>query len=135
MAARFRPSPLSRGVLRSGRTNLHSDLTHASWSAVYVEAFTNDGRWPSTLVERGVKTRVKGTVTWDITSGIIGALQFVTLANGGFTARPNTDPVVVDVHSTERALSGVRKADLNDSGTTSAGGTVANLQYRGVICP
>lgn len=88
----------------------------------------------STFVITGVKTRVKATVTWDVTHADMGPLGFVTLANGGFTVDPN-DPDITVVHSTERALSGVRKANLNDSGTITAGGTVADLQYNGVICP
>ena len=86
----------------------------------------------STHVVRGVKTRVKATVEWWVTHEDMGDLHFITLANGGMTADPN-DPNVVTLHSTERALSGVRIANLHDSGTFTATGAL--LEYGGVICP
>ena len=85
----------------------------------------------STYVVHGVKTKVKATVEWWVTHEDMGDLHFITLANGGMTADPN-DPVVT-VHSTERAVWGVRIANLNDSGALTATG--ADLDYRGVICP
>ena len=91
----------------------------------------------STYVTTGVKRKAKVEVEYNITDGILTELvgkPFDTSASGGYTTAPDNDPGVAEVYYTERAKSGVAKANLVDRGNI-VGLYVGHLQVRGVICP
>ena len=77
-------------------------------------------------------------IDWNLTGGIIAEVPLAFRTEG--TAKTlflnDNDPLLLETHDRQKAVDGVRKANLTGHGVTDiTGSQVTRLDYHGVICP
>lgn len=93
---------------------------------------------PSTRKATGKTAVVDGTIRYDVTGGVLPApLTFSgTLVQRNIVAvSPSSPEMVSEQHTTTRATTGVRTANLTMHGSFDATVGIAYHQHHGVICP